>query len=330
MIDEIQSFKADLEPVEERLVEEAFENQPVRGKSELIENIATYITAGKHIRGGLYLIAISWFDDVKEADLEVAASIELLHSAMLIQDDIMDNDVTRRGMPSLHKQFESMRGNRRVSEGMAVCIADLLIFQAFTTLAGIDDEVTQAAGQCIREVTVAQFRDVTHDDPWNEGYEPTIEEIINLHENKTGRYTFGLPLEAGFHRLNKDLPAPLKSLTEDLGVVYQLRDDELNVFGDSNITGKPSMTDVEDGTRTVLRKLLLDEHPEVEEYFGVELDADDKESLRQRFDTVREEHERVKADYADQARNKIEEASMPNEAKNQLFELTDFIAHRQR
>ena len=330
MIDKIKAFKDDLEPVEARLVEEAFANQPVRGKETLTDKITDYITGGKHIRGGLYLIAVSWFDDVRDADHDVAASIELLHSAMLIQDDIMDDDVTRRGMPSLHKQFESMRGNRRVSEGMAVCIADLLIFQAFTTLAGIDDDVTQAAGQCIKEVTVAQFRDVTHDDPWDEGYEPSLDEIINLHQNKTGRYTFGLPLTAGFHRLDKDIPDALTSLTEDLGVVYQLRDDELNVFGDSDVTGKPSMTDVEDGTRTILRKLLLRDHPDAKSYFNTGLDADDKEWLRSRFESIRDEHAQIKEEYVEKAVGKIEEAAMPEKAKQQLVELTKFVAHRER
>lgn len=330
MIQSIQVYKETIQEHEQTLIEDALSSQPLPEKEKLITTLSDYVGAGKHVRGGLYLKGRSWWEDLSDKDYRIAACIELLHSAMLIQDDIMDDDEQRRNMPSLHVQFQSFHDEHRIHEGMAVCVADLLIFQAMTTLAETDAGTAVQAGDDIREVTFAQFRDVTHGDPWSEGVEPTVKDILNLHRNKTGRYTFGLPLSAALKRSGRSPTPNLLQLCEALGVIYQLRDDELNVFGQSKTTGKSSLSDVWDNKRTILRHLVINEHPSVEPLFGTTLSEKDRETLLAAFEDVRSAHDDYKERFIGEAKSRIVDSDLPASAKKELKALTEYIAERER
>jgi geranylgeranyl diphosphate synthase type I len=87
---------------------------------------------------------------------------------------------------------------------------------------------------------------------------PDIQKITNVYQFKTGRYTIGLPLVAG-HILaygKTEDTEHLWNFSMNAGELFQIRDDELNLWGDPQITGKPIGSDIREGKKTLLIALL--------------------------------------------------------------------------
>lgn len=327
MIEAITRHADTVRSVEAEILEDVVVDDALPGAHHLIDHVADYVRRGKHVRSGLFLEAMNWWDDVDNDDRRVAASIEFLHSAMLIQDDIMDDDDVRRDALAMHKRFERTHEDSRTGESLAVCTSDILIFAAMEELGR--QSAGASVGEAIRRVALGQFCDVTNHDPWNEGYTPSRDDIISLYEQKTGWYTFTLPLRLASKRSGKKSfdPEPVGSA---LGVVYQLRDDELNVFGDATNTGKPALSDVEEDKQTVLRRLLLNDQPSLSTYFGSVLTDEEKTSLREAFAEVKDKHTRILDSYIEEARNRVSKASLAQSHKDDLKALAEHLGKRCR
>jgi geranylgeranyl diphosphate synthase type I len=205
--------------------------------------------------------------------INAAAALELLHAGALIHDDLMDASDTRRGRPSLHRQFEArhIRSHWHGSPaafgmGAAILLGDLLLCWT--------DEMFHASGlpaEALRrgrpvldrmrtEVFAGQYLDllgqVTGDG--------TLESALRVVEFKTTKYTIERPLHLGAALADgcagqaPGLAAAYTAYGLPLGLAFQLRDDILGVFGDPAQTGKPAGDDVREGKRTVLLAIARD------------------------------------------------------------------------
>src|SRR5690606_10500490 len=107
-------------------------------------------------------------------------------------------------------------------------------------------------------VGLAQFHDVL----WSaETAVPEHSQILELYENKTGRYTFALPILAActLAGLSEDRLAVLSRVANLAGQIFQIRDDEINLWGDPAKTGKPAGSDLREGKQTLALSLLAAE-----------------------------------------------------------------------
>ncbi len=202
--------------------------------------------------------------------ITAAAALELLHAGALVHDDLMDASDTRRGQPSLHRQFEARHAGRRwhgsaeaFGMGMAILLGDLLLCWT--------DEMFQASGlpaDALRrgrpvldrmrtEVFAGQYLDLLGQAAGDE----TLSGALRVVELKTTKYTIERPLHLGAALAGGSadpvggdgpLAAAYTAYGLPLGVAFQLRDDILGVFGDPAQTGKPAGDDVREGKRTVL------------------------------------------------------------------------------
>jgi geranylgeranyl diphosphate synthase, type I len=88
----------------------------------------------------------------------------------------------------------------------------------------------------------------------------TVPEIINIYRYKTGRYSIGLPLVTGAILAGQKPPVTdiIWKLGENLGILFQIKDDELAIFGDEKNTGKPVGNDIAKNKKTLFRKFLFD------------------------------------------------------------------------
>jgi len=323
MIEKLKQYRSSIVPYENNLLEDACDRHPEG--DILFEKLSSFTNAGKHVRGSLYLAATQWWRDLDDDDYRVAASIELLHSAMLIQDDIMDDDDRRRGQPAVHAFFRSHQDDI-IADGVAICCSDLLIFAATKALADIDGGLASIASEAVQQVAIGQIQDITGNTIVDDT-EPSRDDIISMYKAKTGRYTFTLPMELAEERANEQ-GAISPELGGLLGVVFQLRDDELNIYGDSSETGKPTMSDVEEDKQTVLRSLLLERYPDMARYFGSSLDDEDKTVLLDGFEGVREKHRTLKEQYLHRVRQRVADSEIPSGAKDDLRSLAKFVATR--
>jgi len=204
--------------------------------------------------------AVSW----------VGAAMELFQSGLLVHDDIMDRDPVRRGQPSIFRQYaeEAAREGRsdaaHVGEALGICAGDVAYFMAFELIAQAlrsAPVLTEVLGLCARELSavgIAQMQDVT----WGASAGPVgSEQILGMYRYKTGRYSFSLPLLTGALLAGGTvkLRERLETCGETLGLLFQLRDDELGLFGDEEQTGKPLASDLREGKKTILVSLLMEE-----------------------------------------------------------------------
>jgi len=224
-----------------------------------------FASRGKMVRGGLLLLGYEMFAR-RSAPLAVrraAAAIEIIHSSLLIHDDIMDNDRLRRGGRTVFAQYERLGRDRRAADpahfglSMGVCAGDVGYFIAWDILSRLAlDPALKASllGLVSRElayVGLAQMQDVAFG---SFPRTPTRREVVALYLYKTARYTFSLPLAAGALLAGAGKPAArkLESLGERLGIIFQVRDDDLGMFGTEKETGKPVGSDIREGKKTLL------------------------------------------------------------------------------
>lgn len=232
---------------------------------DVAERLLAFARGGKLIRGGLVFLGqeLAGGEPGKQT-LVVGSAMELLQSAFLIHDDIMDRDQLRRGMPSVFWQYREAARERGLAdayhygESMGICAGDCAFFLALRILSAPDLPPGLAAYCCkeVYAVGLAQMKDVDY------GSFPDIPDeadILTLYTWKTGRYSFSLPLVLGAMLAGapQDFITSLEKLGESLGIAFQMRDDELGLFGTEASLGKPIGSDIREGKKTLLITLAV-------------------------------------------------------------------------
>jgi geranylgeranyl pyrophosphate synthase len=197
---------------------------------------ATIAAGGKRLRPLLVLLAAGPLED-DTGLLRCAVAVELIHSATLVHDDVLDDAPLRRGNPTVYAQ-----GGRL----MAVATGDLLFAQAFAELARNDraDEVRvlSAASSALARGELLQ-----REDAWNVGV--SRERYLHRCELKTARL-FQAAGELGALEAGGPVDV-LGAFGHHVGLAFQILDDVLDVSGPVERTGKHRGTDLLDGTVTL-------------------------------------------------------------------------------
>ena len=247
--------------------------------------LSEFVLRGKMIRGVLVALAYALRrDDEPQEVIEVGAAVELLQSALIVHDDIMDKDLTRRGLKTLYYQYvetakaDNLANPRHIGESMGICTGDIAFFLAFEIIANaaiaphLIRKLLSVVSLELTHVGIAQMQDVY----WGASKEKITEtEILKLYRYKTGRYTFSLPMLLGgiLADLNNTQLQLLERLGEIFGTMFQIRDDELGLFGHEEDLGKPIGSDIRSGKKTIYyyflsRKASQSESRELTRIFG--------------------------------------------------------------
>jgi geranylgeranyl diphosphate synthase, type I len=238
--------------------------------TDVLSQLAEFTRRGKMLRGGLVLLGSKMAGGrISRAAVRAGTAFELIQSGLLIHDDIMDRDARRRGAPSIHERYALLAEIPGTPEAahfgtsMAICAGEISIFLAFEALAGIPGpgKNTAAVQKLFASefglVGLGQMRDIqagTSSRPLEES------DVLDIYRYKTARYSFSLPLAAGWMLAGgrgSVLPK-LLSLGEDLGLVFQIKDDELGLFGSEKTLGKPIGSDIRQGKKTLFQVCLFD------------------------------------------------------------------------
>jgi geranylgeranyl diphosphate synthase type II len=213
------------------------------------------LAGGKRIRPVLALATANAIGRDHADFMALAAALELIHTYSLIHDDLpaMDDDDLRRGRPTCHVKF---------GEDVAILAGDGLYAEAFHHLlakqGGDPQRILTAAAELAGATGVdgmvgGQYLDVA-------GVGDTPEELRQLHELKTGRLIGAsvvcvLLLEG----MDDDSTATWRRFAAELGVLFQIVDDILDVTGTDAALGKPQGSDERHGKRTYVSQFGLDE-----------------------------------------------------------------------
>jgi geranylgeranyl diphosphate synthase type II len=214
------------------------------------------LAGGKRIRPVLALATAGAVGLDRQQVLPLAAALELIHTYSLIHDDLpaMDDDALRRGRPTCHVKF---------GEDVAILAGDALYAEAFrhllTAQPGDPARVLAAARELAGATGVdgmvgGQYLDVAG----------TAIDVRHLHELKTGRL-IGASIVSVLLLTGMPEPATLayRRFAAELGVLFQIVDDILDVTGDETALGKPQGSDERHGKRTYVSVFGLDQAREL-------------------------------------------------------------------
>lgn len=222
---------------------------------------------GKLVRPRLTVASYLGFGGTDvDAIASVAAAQELLHTAMLVHDDVLDADEVRRGVPNITGTYRA----RLAADGVVGAAAehqllgagllggDLALSAAFELLASssaspaVVVEAVRALARTVATTVAGELLDVG-----GELLSPFAVDALLVAELKTAMYSFCGPLQVGALLAHAPASASvhLDRFGSSIGVAFQLVDDELGVFGAPAATGKSVLSDLRAGKRTELLRL---------------------------------------------------------------------------
>ncbi len=197
----------------------------------LIKEIFTHIvsTKGKRLRPILLFLCSNLHGKSTEKTLEAATIVELLHTATLIHDDVVDNSDMRRGAPSVNSIWENK---------ISVLIGDYLFAEVLYNLTKLDDpKMLDIIASITRQMSQGELLQM------EKAHDFQIDEKIyfRLITNKTASLTAATCQLGG---LSSTLPDPdhvenLRVFGENLGIAFQIKDDLLDYDGSAQKLGKP-------------------------------------------------------------------------------------------
>ncbi|KQY63957.1 MULTISPECIES: polyprenyl synthetase family protein [unclassified Nocardioides] len=346
------AFRAGLQAViDDFLAEQAIRLAPLGDDAaRLLAEARLAVAGGKRFRAAFcywgYRAVATPNADEERSLLRACAALELLHASALVHDDFMDASDTRRGRPATHRAFEAEHGRagwtgdpEQYGAAAAILLGDLLLTWADELLrrCGLPLEKVSPALDvfdiCRSEVVAGQFLDVSVQARGR----ADVDTAMTVLRYKSAKYSIERPLHVGAALAggSDDVLSELTGFGLPLGEAFQLRDDQLGVFGDPEVTGKPAGDDLVEGKRTVLVALALDGVPAeraavLDEALGTALSPAQVEDLRaliiesgadQQVEAMIDELSRLSLEA-------LEKADLLDEAKAALRDLSSAVTQR--
>ena len=238
--------------------------------TKILEEYRRLSVLGKNLRSCLVILGYRVAgEDLDDKIFLASLSVEILHNAFLVHDDIVDKSQWRRNELTLHKRFEEKLLEEKVpakcaeETGVAVAMnfGDLgqALAQQVLFSSGYSNDKMMV---CIKlfnaslwRTVLGQLRDIY----------PSLmlhtkaSDVEGIHRDKTAYYSFVLPLVLGYvlgdgEESKLEL---LEAFAIRVGIIYQMQDDVLGVFGDAVELGKSVDTDVKEGKKTLLIHIAL-------------------------------------------------------------------------
>ena len=222
-------------------------------KQSLLINPMKYgvISGGKKIRSTIIFDAGKIFNISEKKLINICVAVECIHSYSLIHDDLpcMDNDSVRRGKPATHIKY---------GEASAVLAGSSLLTLAFEIITDkkylltskLKNEIVSSLASCSGHTGIAGGQEL---DLKYENKNKKLTQIIDMQKKKTGKlFNFCLyAVGVIANRSNKE-KIFLSNLGEEIGLLFQLTDDFLDIKGSKKLVGKLVKKDIKKGKSTLL------------------------------------------------------------------------------
>jgi octaprenyl-diphosphate synthase len=200
--------------------------------SDLIAHLGHY--RGKRLRPTLLLLTAKACGAINAEHLKLAAVVEMIHTATLVHDDVLDSAVKRRHVATI---------NARWGNASSVLLGDLLFTHAFHLASKTGSAYAcQIIGQATNKVCEGELRQIGEQGNLN----LTEEDYYAIIDGKTAALTScSCELGAHFAGAKHSLVDAMKSFGSHLGVAFQIADDVLDLVGNESVAGKSLGTDVQ-------------------------------------------------------------------------------------
>ncbi|SDI96274.1 polyprenyl synthetase family protein [Salimicrobium halophilum] len=208
---------------------------------------------GKRLRPLLMKNTFDSFTKKNASYISAAIALEMIHTYSLIHDDLpaMDDDDTRRGMKTNHREFD---------EATAILAGDSLLTMSFETISSDENLSSEEKVFLIKELSrAAGPRGMVSGQMWDmeyENQETDVDTLKTIHLNKTGRLiAFSMVAGGYLAGVGAKKIEKLRRAGEAVGLIFQIQDDILDVTGDKDKLGKPVGSD-ETNEKSTYPKLM--------------------------------------------------------------------------
>jgi geranylgeranyl pyrophosphate synthase len=276
---------------------------------------------GKRLRPTIALLAGQFGDYQPDKLVPLAASIELLHTATLVHDDVIDASDTRRGRETI---------NSRYHNAAAVMLGDYMFAHAANLICQTESiEVVRVFSRTLMSMASGEL---TQDMSAYEYGQDTMKYFNRIAGKTASLYAtsaHGGALVAG---AQEDWKEALRSYGENVGMAFQIVDDILDFTGDEEELGKPAGSDLMQGTLTLPSILLMERYPNGNPVKALFENKGSHEHLEEALELVRssdvlESSHSVARDFHNRAVENL--AVLPNlPAKAALVDIADYVLGR--
>ncbi|MDY0909326.1 polyprenyl synthetase family protein [Microbacterium sp. CFBP9034] len=239
-----------------------------QGFGALADALARATRGGKRFRPALVAASFESFggDATSTPGLyPVAAAFELLHTAFVVHDDVIDHDTERRGIPNVAGEFRERAraqgadaaGSALLGDAAGILAGDLLLHEALRLVAFADvdpvarERLYALVDDAVYVSAAGELADVENSVVAGRA---TAEDALDAAFNKTAVYSFRAPLQAGavLAAAPDEAMRVLEFAGGRLGLAFQLIDDLIGAFGSSEQAGRESGGDLRESKRTPL------------------------------------------------------------------------------
>ncbi len=312
-------------PVHEDLkkVEQSLEEITDADFSLLAQLLAyTLKTGGKRVRPALTLLSGKFYIYEPTLLVPMGAAIELLHTATLVHDDIVDKSAVRRGKPTVSRAW---------GENSALLLGDYLFAKAGSLVAGTGNlRAIKLFSQTLMTISAGELKQT--------GVTADMARVREYYFAWIGAKTaclFATSTESGaiLSQAPEEAIQAIKDYGHNLGMAFQIVDDVLDFVGEEDELGKPVGSDLREGTLTLPTILFAESYPEDELTKNV-IGKKDAEGVSQAVERIRNSQViadclAVASEFCLKARQVVEKLP-DNSARKSLIDLASYIIERRK
>lgn len=239
---------------------------------EILTKFIDLYPRGKQLRGALSVLGYQLAGGTDLTEMYKASiAIELLETSLLVADDVFDKDIRRRGVDTIHKQWEKQLSTSHTSQSetsylshslaYTTCIVGFHMSIYLISRLKFDEKCVQKALSLYSHYSVLTgFGEALDIISSHQDFDQKQSTAQNIHYYKTVLYSAVLPIKFGALLANPNLDHStlhnLQKYAEQLGVIFQIQDDIIGSFGDPDKTGKSNTQDIKEGRWTILVEIL--------------------------------------------------------------------------
>ncbi|NSW46251.1 MAG: polyprenyl synthetase family protein [Bacteroidales bacterium] len=315
-------------PVKEDLkaFDDYFSNY-LKSNASLLNLITSYVlkTKGKQIRPLLVFLSAKLFDNVNSSTFQAASLIELMHTATLIHDDVVDDSYERRGMFSVNALWKNK---------VAVLIGDYFLAKGLLLAVEKNEfKLLQIVSEAVKEMSEGELLQIEKARKLDINEDLYYKIIRKKTATLLAACTYSGSVSAG---ISEELSLKMKEMGYHIGMAFQIKDDLFD-FNLNNKTGKPAGNDIREQKYTLplIYTLKNCSIKEKKELLSLLKNFEKNKKSIQEINTIINEHhgfeytQKVMMNYIQNAKEIL--STMPqNEANKSLQLLIDYIVERNK
>lgn len=277
---------------------------------------------GKRVRPAIVLLASRTTmpnQDITQRHRRLAEITEMIHTASLVHDDVVDESQVRRGIPTVHSSF----GNR-----IAVLAGDFLFAQSSWYLASLDNlEVVKLLSEVIMDLAEGEIQQGLNRFDTNLSIEAYLEKS---YYKTASLIANSCKAAAVLSEVSPEIAENLYQYGRHLGLAFQVVDDILDFTGSTETLGKPAGSDLCSGNLTAPVLYAMEEKPYLEAIISQEFAQSD--DLEKAVAVIKESNgikrsQELAASHASRAQNCLADLP-PSDSRQALKDLADYVLSR--